>query len=177
MKSKAYLRQEFKEKRSNIEGRASKDKMILRLLKNFIEKRQGQSIALYQPIFSEVDVRPLVKDLFEEGKTVLLPRVEKDEIIFVRFEGEERLKKGAMGILEPVGPLYEGEIQIMLVPGLVYNRQKFRIGYGKGYYDRYLLRHEKIESVGCFYSELEAEFLGEKRDVMLKWIVTERGLF
>ena len=87
------------------------------------------------------------------------------------FSSFDELKCGRYGILEPLGEEIT-YIDLILVPGLGFNDRFHRIGYGAGYYDRFLLNTSAV-TCGLFYDEQRADFLEESHDLPLDYIVTE----
>lgn len=104
----------------------------------------AKNLLMYMPFRQEVDIRPLMDTAWEEGKTVFLPKSEpKTKAMNVyQVEGVHTLTSGAYGILEPVADeRHAGKIadlDIVFVPGVVFDRCGHRIGYGGGYFDRFL---------------------------------------
>lgn len=94
---------------------------------------------------SEIETDALLREALRLGKRVFLPRVSGEEMRFYRINSMEELSCGYRGIREPLGGTEEylyteeqAEKTLMLMPGAVFDRQKNRLGYGKGFYDRYL---------------------------------------
>jgi 5-formyltetrahydrofolate cyclo-ligase len=114
-----------------------------------------------------------------QGKKILLPRVEKSgELAAVEFENWQSTRPGAFGILEPTGPACSlDEIDVVLVPGLVFDAHGYRLGYGKGYYDRFL----KFLPTNTFICGVAYEFQvvddirHHEKDVPMHWIVTDKS--
>lgn len=100
-----------------------------------------QSIGLYMPMRDEVDVRPLIGRLLHEGKSVYLPRVlDQKQIAFYPYlEGDELVSNGRFALNEPKEslPAYRASLDVLIVPA-VHFYKGYRLGRGKGYYDRYL---------------------------------------
>lgn len=105
---------------------------------------------------SEIDTHPLLEEALRLGKQVYVPKVKGDDIQFYRIFSMEELRPGYRGIPEPKGDteifdylscLERGEMDrvLMLMPGVVFDPQRNRIGYGKGYYDRYLNEREVLQ--------------------------------
>ena len=102
---------------------------------------EAQTIVAYYSLADEVDTHGLIDELLAVGKTVYLPRVVSDEaMLLCRYTGRDSLRKGAFGIMEPIGsPIPADEqIDVVLVPGMAFDAQGHRLGRGKGYYDRFL---------------------------------------
>lgn len=142
--------------------------------------QRAQTIAAYLPMKAEVDVRPLLGQFPQ--KHWLLPRIapEEDHRMDFHIYDPARLLVHPFGMAEPAGDLpvvLAEEIELVLVPGLAYDRQGWRLGYGGGYYDRFLSRFDGI-SVGVAYQALVLESLPHSGyDVPVGWIVSELGLF
>ena len=95
-----------------------------------------------------------------------------------RITAANSLAPGGYGILEPKDARpYSGAIDLVFVPGLVFNAQGYRIGYGKGYYDKFFFTmHKPCVKVGLAYScQLCKDKFGEKHDVRMDWVVTQQG--
>lgn len=93
---------------------------------------------LYYPLGKEVSTINLIKKLNALEKHIYLPVVCGDKMEFRKFETFECLKKGRFGIYEPAGKLLDAVPDIMCVPGVVFDEECNRIGYGGGFYDKYL---------------------------------------
>lgn len=145
------------------------------VLQAFADK---SSFLVYYSYGSEADTHALITRLIAEGKSVYLPRVEGQVIVPVKFSGkEEELKKSALGISEPTGQAYGGQIDVCITPLLAVNSKGYRLGYGGGYYDRYFADGKKIIKVGIGYSlQYTDEFEEEENDVPLDIFVSERGI-
>ena len=139
---------------------------------------QEASILLsYYPLPDEVDVRLLIKEAFESGKRVLLPVCKGEDLELRLYEGEDSLREGAFGIMEPTGPLFApenyDEIELALVPGMAFDRAGHRLGRGKGYYDRLLPRLSNARLMGiCFSFQLLDEVPNEPHDIPVQCVIT-----
>ncbi len=178
---KNALRKEFLAKRKAlpVDLKNKYSKIICGHIMNMPQFNSAKTVALYSAIGSEVDLSPII---FESGKTVALPIcVEGDRLIFKAVGDETTLEKGAFGILEPKENqviIPPEEIDLMLVPGAVFDETGARIGYGKGYYDRVLPQLSKeCEIVGVAYSLQFADKIEtEPHDIKVRLIVTEEGI-
>lgn len=131
------------------------------------------SFLVYSSFSTEARTDLLIERLLSEGKRVYLPRVEGERLAPVLY-GE--LKKGAFGINEPVGEEYKGEIDVTVVPLLAVNERGYRIGYGKGYYDRFL-KGRKTLKVGYGYDFQIEDFTEDEWDEPLDLYLSERGIY
>ena len=102
--------------------------------------RQASCIALYHAISGEVQTAGLIEKWYREKK-LLLPLIKGNDLQLLLYSGKESLKAGAFGILEPTEDCMavpENEIDLIIVPGVAFDRQRNRLGRGKGFYDRLL---------------------------------------
>ncbi len=133
------------------------------------------SFLIYNSLPLEARTDLIIAELLKGGKKVYLPRVEGQNIVAVPYFGGE-LKTGAFGIGEPQGQAYNGLIEVTAVPLLAVNSRGYRIGYGGGYYDRYL-RDKTTQKVGLGYGFQMEEFNEEPWDVPLNKYICERGIY
>ncbi|MDR2822092.1 MAG: 5-formyltetrahydrofolate cyclo-ligase [Acholeplasmatales bacterium] len=105
-----------------------------------------QIIGIYYPIRNELNPRVLERD---QNKTFLYPKIIGDEIKF--FEAKDDFEENKYKIMEPKNSV-ESIPEIILVPCLALDDELNRIGYGKGFYDKYLSKHKKVISIGIIYS-------------------------
>lgn len=136
-------------------------------------------IMAFAGIRNEVDLLPLLEQWRQEGRTILLPRVEENgRMEAVQWKGWEHIKPGPFGIREPVGePFDPAQIDVVLSPGLVFDYRGYRLGYGKGYYDRFLPRlrpHAFICGV-CYEFQVVENVHPHAGDIPVHWIVTDRS--
>ena len=105
-------------------------------------------VAIYEPINNEVDLRAL----YQTGKRFALPKVTGLHMHFIELTPETELVRSSFGILEPRdGPLVDDDIDLLLVPTLALDHKHYRIGFGKGYYDRFLAIHKPKMTLGVIY--------------------------
>lgn len=115
----------------------------------------------FVPYGSEIDTREILREALSKGKKVYLPKVMGEEMQFYRISSLNELEEGYKGILEPIGNTecycYDEETvrrTLMLMPGVAFDDNRNRIGYGKGYYDKYLQDKEglQIRSIAVGFS-------------------------
>jgi 5-formyltetrahydrofolate cyclo-ligase len=154
----------------------------LRIQKAFLETdnyKCARSIIVYSPIHQEVDTELIVRSAWESGKRVAFPVVVGHELVFREVQDISSLQRGAFGILEPcpTGRIaMPEETDILVLPGIAFDLNGHRIGYGKGYYDKTLHRiegHGKIVGL-CYDFQLVDEILGESHDVKMDLIITDK---
>lgn len=135
-------------------------------------------IALYHAIPGEVQTAAFIEK-WGGQKKILLPVIEGNDLRMVLYKGNESLRPGVFGILEPqieesTTNLYEKEIELIVVPGVAFDRQLNRMGRGKGYYDR-LLSTLTAPKVGiCFGFQLMDAIPVEPFDRKMDAVITEK---
>jgi 5-formyltetrahydrofolate cyclo-ligase len=131
-------------------------------------------IASYQPLANEPDVAEFNSWVIAMGKTLLLPRISGDELVFATGD----LEPGSHGILEPQGDAQEvSECELILVPALAVDGVGNRLGKGKGYYDRALHSVSGIPRYAVvFDSEVLAAIPAEAHDVWVTGAVTPTAI-
>lgn len=152
------------------------DNKIHENLLKFVEA--GQSVAIFLSIKDEINTRPIIEDLLTLNCKIYLPRVEGKVMNFYKVNSLTDLKRSSFGILEPKPGLAvsKDDLDVIVVPLLAFNDAKYRIGYGGGYYDKYLKDYQGLK-VGLAYSfQHTKENFSEKHDVACHMIVTERGV-
>ncbi len=143
---------------------------------------KAPAICCYVDFRGEAGTRGIIEESWRRGKKVFVPRVEGGQMEFFRLDGFEQLKAGAFGILEPekrpgedVGAFEAGSL--MIVPGVAFDRERNRIGYGGGYYDRYLSVHHQLHTMAlAFEYQILPEVPHDATDIKPDIIVTERRI-
>jgi len=140
-----------------------------------IWKGSAGPVSAYWPMRSEADPRPILETLHERGLPLCLPAIVDKRMIFRRWAPYEPIVPGGFGTLVP-SPSEPGvNPTILLVPLAAFDRRGYRIGYGKGYYDRALSELGPTISIGIGYAAQEIDAVpDEPHDRPLDWIVTER---
>ena len=137
-------------------------------------------VLFFHTIRSEVDTRPMIAAALEAGKRVALPRVAPGNRLEVReIRRGQRLAPGPMGILEPGKdcPLVpDGEIEVVIVPAVAWDKEGYRTGYGGGYYDRLLARLKRARKIGIgFEVQVVERAPREGHDLPVDLLITEAG--
>lgn len=144
------------------------------------EFRQATCIALYAPTRNEVDTCAIMTSALATGKRVLYPAVCGDRMVFRQVKGVNCLTEGCFGILEPcsTGNDHQAdEADLIVVPGVAFDRSGHRIGYGKGFYDRFLHHPDRTAHlVGlCHDFQLvENDIPAEEHDIRMEIVVTDQ---
>lgn len=181
---KNSLRDEYKARRAELssEKKASLDEKICRAFLSLASYRFSDVILAYFPTSEEIDIRPLLEDALAKGKRVALPRTAPDSRMdFYFVHSLEELTPGQFGLWEPspqAGRYQpDGTPALMIIPALAYDTFGYRLGYGRGYYDRYINGFEGTRAGLCYTSFLSRESLPRGRfDIAVDFIVTEKGV-
>lgn len=174
--TKELLRKEKLKLRKNIENKDEKDASILNTLINQDFYKKAQKIMTYISYNGEVDTILLIEKMLLDEKILYASRcVSKTEMDARKFESISDLKTGAHGILEPMGEPAE-DFDLIIVPGVAFSESLHRIGYGAGYYDRFL-KGKKAVTVGLFYEIQKCEFESRPHDLSLDYIITEKTIY
>lgn len=156
------------------------DEAICRLVLQAECCQSAQTVFCYVGAEREIDTSRLIHALLRDGKTVVLPLCrEKGVMEARRIEGMGDLVSGKYGILAPrlSCPLLEPEeIDLALVPCCTGNEKGQRLGYGGGYYDRYLPRTHCPKMLLCRHHLVREDIPVDERDVSMDFLVTERGI-
>lgn len=174
---KKQLRKELILRRKNIADRDEKDRLIFERIMSCDCVKNADSVLVYASYNGEVDTFRLIRKLLETGKPVFTPKcLEHGEMIFLRINSENDLVKGAYGILEPVGDIQPviTEKTVCIVPAVSFTANGERLGYGGGFYDRFLSKYPQICSVGICYEELVSVSLPcDRHDINVNYVLTE----
>ena len=125
--------------------------LIMAQLEQMSAFREAKTVLLYYPIHNEVDLRPLLTK-YKGKKIFLLPVTHRHSMEVRPYDGEDMMRRGRLGVPEPQTSTYRGHIDLIIVPGVVFDQHRHRIGRGGGYYDRFLRKQLTAKKVGVCYS-------------------------
>ncbi|MCD8193828.1 MAG: 5-formyltetrahydrofolate cyclo-ligase [Tannerellaceae bacterium] len=150
---------------------------ILTTLVGTPEFRQARSVAFYYALPDEVQTARFLNE-WHTRKQLFLPVVKGDEIYFERYEGEQHLQSGSFGIAEPILKKENKELDfdLIVVPGVAFDRQLNRMGRGKGYYDRFLTQTKAHKTGICFDFQLFDQIPAASFDIKMDRIITEKEI-
>lgn len=188
METKGRIRKEVLARRDALteEERRQKSSMIMEKVLAAESCRRAENLLVYVNYKSEVCTEELIFSALEEGKAVYCPKVNGEEMDFYRILSMRDLREGYRGIREPEAAaerLFDsknaGTFQTMLLmPGSVFDRNRNRIGYGKGYYDKYLERNPGLKTIGvCFDCQMEDEIPFDIYDKRPDMVITESRVY
>lgn len=179
--NKKELRKLITDKRNNIPEDHRKHKSLLATDLFFKSLNiEGKVVMAFLSFGSEIDTSLLIERLIALNYTVLIPRVDasKTRIDAVKFTGYKDLVPGAYGILEPDQSAASVDIKdcsLIIMPGLAFDRNLMRMGYGGGYYDRFTsLAPDVMRCAFCFDEQIISKVPTEAHDMPVHAIVTDK---
>lgn len=178
---KKAIRVEAKKRRGLID-REKKDKEIAKRVLSLKEYEEAEQIFIYVSFRDEVDTRLIIEQAWRAGKQVACPLVMGEDMEFFEVLGWDDFSPGIMGILEPQKnnkiEIEEKKMRLMLMPGLAFDWERRRIGYGGGFYDRYLkTRNRQFVTAALAYTEQIFERVPSiEQDIRPSMIITEEGI-
>ena len=122
----------------------------------------------YLPYNQEVRTVPMLQRALDDGKRVAVPKVYGDEMRFIYLEDLTQVSKGYAGIPEPIAdaPVAEDKQALVLMPGLAFDPQGHRIGYGGGFYDKFLAKEPHHPTLAlCYEFQMQAHLDTEEFDI------------
>lgn len=154
---------------------------IIEKLKSINSFKTAKTVMVYVSFRNEVYTHNLIKELLLKKVRVCVPLCNSVDLSMTAREITDfsDLKEGSYGILEPLEEsriIPKEEIDFVVVPGCVFSRTGHRIGYGKGYYDRFLENTKAVTCGLCYEFSLVSELPYEKTDIGLDFIVTENEI-
>ena len=154
MEAKGNIRKEVFARRraATQEEIQEKSRMIYEKITALPEFLDADCFFAYMDFKKEVMTRDLIEKALEMGKTVAVPRVEGDDMVYYEIKDFSTLKSGYFGIMEPDGgKVCTREEGFLLVPGVAFDSARHRVGYGKGFYDRFLAAHPGFTTVAAAF--------------------------
>jgi 5-formyltetrahydrofolate cyclo-ligase len=162
------------------EERLEKSHRICRHLMEII--RDGETVMVFTSKEKEVNTKPLIQSLFGKGNPVVVPIIVKDDfsLRLSYLRDFSALVPSTFGVPEPIGseiPAAAEDIGTIILPMLGFDRTGGRIGYGAGYYDRFLSKNPGLRKIGIAFACQEVESLPvDENDIQMDVIITEEGI-
>ena len=151
------------------------------------EYARARTVMFYLDFHTEVRTRWFLPTAWGEGKLVVVPYCEKHEIELFRLNSLDELAPGLMHVLEPKPELRDQpgrriapeEIDLIVTPGLAFDCSGGRLGYGKGYYDRFFhrVRNDAVKAAVCFECQMFPEIPLLPHDVHMDMVITEKAVY
>ena len=162
------------------EERLGKSRRICRHLMGII--RDGETVMVFTSKEKEVNTGPLILALFGHGNPVVVPIIVKEDVSLrlSYLRDLSALVPSTFGVPEPIGseiPAAAEDIGTIILPMLGFDRRGGRIGYGAGYYDRFLSKNRDLRKIGVAFACQEIGSLPvDENDIPMDWIITEDGI-
>jgi len=149
-------------------------KSIQKKLKKIESFSNAQKIGAYYPIGSEILTQDIMQEALSEGKEVFLPKVVGKNIEFRKIQNFSNLEKGSFDIMEPRDECpVNNKLDVILVPTVGISPKGVRLGYGFGFYDRFLAEN-KIDTISLtLEKQIIKNIPRSDHDIIINWIVTE----
>lgn len=178
------IKQEFRNKakleRKNIQDRYLLSSQIANIFLNSNLYKNSKTVLCYSAINDEVDTSLIISNALQDGKTLALPYCvdNNGKMNFYIVENfDKQTVIGSYGIIEPIIKLCKRleifDNSVIIVPALCFDKRGYRLGYGKGYYDRFLEKHSLISVGLCYNSLVKNEIPIDKYDKPVNFILTE----
>lgn len=168
MKNNLRIRAKDIRKKLNIK---EKSKVLAEKLINTKEYQQAQNIMLYYPVNSEIDLREILTD---KTKNFYLPKINGNELLCCSYKSGDKLCLSCFKTLEPITESTKKTvIDIAIIPALAVDIHNYRLGYGGGFYDRFLKDYNGT-TITCIPNELIFDTVyPEKHDIAINHIITD----
>ncbi len=178
-REKELLRKKFAAIRRKLshETRKRADKRICTSILRLPKVANSNIICAFFSLPTEVNIAGAIGELFRRKKTVVLPKVSGDDLEIREIRSPEDVVVGAYRVLEPddrCPKISKHTVDVFLVPGLCFDSRGFRIGWGKGYYDRLLEGVEAVKIGVAYQAQVVAHVPHTSYDVPMDIVVTER---
>ena len=143
----------------------------------FYFKKSIKTVGIYWPMLYELDTRPLIKLLLEKKIEILLPTIFLNQLKFLQWKLDDTLIFNKLKFYEPQQSSLEKKPELILVPMLAFDNRGFRLGYGKGFYDKFFEKNKGLVYVGFGYDFQEVNYLPSERfDLRCNGIVTNKSV-
>jgi len=154
-----------------IQQRSSK---LAELFLNSEAYRNAKTIYGYLPYNQEVRTVPMLEQALRDGKKVAVPKVYGDEMKFIYLDDLSAVEKGYSGIPEPIadGPIGDDRTALVLMPGMAFDPQGHRIGYGGGFYDKFLAAEPDHPTLAlCYAFQMLPSLETEEHDIPVDYVI------
>ena len=153
---------------------------ITEALTQLPEYRNAERIMAYADYNHEVITRYIIEQAWKDGKEVAVPKVFGKDMVFYRLTDFSQLESGYFGIPEPKedGETVSWEEAMMVMPGVAFDMNCNRVGYGGGFYDKYLEKHPDLHTIAvAFELQMYRELPFEEHDIKPEKVITEKHIY
>ncbi len=181
METKKDIRKKILRKRMNMSIKKWSDngQQVMETLLNHPLFLAADEIYCYADCKREVYTSDVFITAWKMGKKTAVPRIEGDEMEFFYIDCFADLDLGTFGIPEPVTTeMADGKNVLVIIPGIAFDKNRNRIGYGKGFYDKYLKKHPDYRSIAVAYSIQVLDTIpADIHDVKPEILITEEHIY
>ena len=152
----------------------SRSQALAQLFLNSEAYKSANTIYGYLPYNQEVRTVPMLEQALQDGKRVAVPKCYGDEMRFIFMEDLSKVEKGYANIPEPIadGPVADDKTALVLMPGLAFDPQGHRIGYGGGFYDKFLSAEPNHPTLAlCYEFQMLPELETEEHDIPVDTVI------
>lgn len=180
--NKTELRSKFKNVRNSLDvvERDLKSKIICKKTLNLIKQNLYKNVFVYKSFSSETKTDGIIRGLYGENVNIYVPycNIEKEEMVAVKYAPDDECTDNVYGIQEPLNlnVINQNEIDAIIIPGLAFDKLGNRIGYGKGYYDKYInsCKSNPALIAICYSEQIINEYIdADEHDVKVDMIITD----
>ncbi len=177
MQEKINMRKQMLDQRSELKSdtKLKFDKIINDKLIDHVISSNARRVHVYLPIKNEINIFPFISWLLTNDRIVIAPKVLPErELQNLRLNSLRETEAGVFGTYHPAGnDIYTDEFDLIVTPGLAFDTANNRLGYGGGYYDRFLIKHPSTLTIGIHYPfQLLDKIPIESHDVRLHNLLT-----
>ncbi|MFK7774302.1 MAG: 5-formyltetrahydrofolate cyclo-ligase [Saprospiraceae bacterium] len=177
VEQKKKIRKEILSQRGIVEKESKEkyDQLICEAIRELIITRNFNFVHCYLPMSSEINIFPLIQFMLNQGIKVVTPKtLPKRQLENLLLNSLQELEEGVFGTCHPANSrIYLGQYDLIIVPGLAFDKKNFRLGYGGGYYDHFLANHVNAYKLGICYPFQKMEQIPlEKHDVQLDEVLS-----
>ncbi len=170
MDDKATIRRRMRMVREMVDDRLIRSVDLWAQVAGLPDYAAAGTVMAFNGFGTEPDTDPLVARLAAEGKRLLLPRIEDGEIVVCAADGP--MAASRIGVHEPQGPALPFDlVEFVIVPGLAFTLEGDRLGYGAGFYDRFLSRVQAPNAGVCFAEQVVPTLPVEAHDVRVQRVI------
>ena len=177
---KAIRKQVFAARKAHTDEQIEEwSRMIADRVTTLSEYKDAKRILAYADYNHEVMTGFIIEAAWRDSKEVAVPKVVGQDMVFYKLTDFAQLEKGYFGIPEPArGEIVQWEDAMMVMPGVAFDKENHRVGYGGGFYDRFLEKHPQIRRVAvAFEFQMLPEVPTEPTDISPEIIVTEKSAY
>lgn len=152
-----------------------KSKVIVEKLMALDEYKNAKTIMSYVSLYMEVNTQKFIKDEFT-NKNIVVPVIHDANIQVSKLKKFE-FSEGKFGVLEPLDKeAHQGKIDVVIVPGVAFDPKGRRIGFGKGYYDKFLKNFDGLKIAFAFDEQIVDDVPTDEHDVGMDMIITDKRI-